>query len=214
MIKWLYGEWICFIDFKQSALTKPSLGSDALFVLWLLLSVMPVILLPILVLRIIICHDKKFWRSKWKFKSLLTDCKVLSDSIKFHREKDLKKNIHCYIVMWAGTLPLILSLLVWHLMLVNSSSDNTSVSSNLLSQAWIKKRKNSDRFYYVKWYEYQVMVHHSGRVFNFCRQLMKRGNTKMKASTKCKVDCGLPAFIVPIRICHACVVRGLNKKLQ
>lgn len=90
--------------------------------------------------------------------------------------------------MWAETLLSILSLLIRLLMLVNSSSDNTSVSSNLLSQAWIKERKNSDRFYYVKWYEYQVMLHHSGRVFNFCRQLMKRGNTKIKASTKCKVE--------------------------
>lgn len=86
--------------------------------------------------------------------------------------------------MWAETLLSILSLLIRLLMLVNSSSDNTSVSSNLLSQAWIKERKNSDRFYYVKWYEYQVMLHHSGRVFNFCRQLMKHGNTKIKASTK------------------------------
>lgn len=52
--------------------------------------------------------------------------------------------------MWAETLLSILSLLIRLLMLVNSSSDNTSVSSNLLSQAWIKERKNSDRFYYVK----------------------------------------------------------------
>lgn len=43
--------------------------------------------------------------------------------------------------MWAETLLSILSLLIRLLMLVNSSSDNTSVSSNLLSQAWIKERK-------------------------------------------------------------------------
>lgn len=67
--------------------------------------------------------------------------------------------------MWAEKLLSILSLLIRLLMLVNSSSDNTSVSSNLLSQAWIKERKNSDRFYYVKWYEYQVMLHHSGVQF-------------------------------------------------
>lgn len=90
--------------------------------------------------------------------------------------------------MWAETLLSILSLLIRLLMLVNSSSDNTSVSSNLLSQAWIKERKNSDRFYYVKWYEYQVMLHHSGRVFNFCRQLMKRGNAEIKASRGCQLS--------------------------
>lgn len=121
--------------------------------------------------------------------------KVCWQTVKYYQillnficKKKWKKNIYCCIVMWAETLLSILSLLIRLLMLVNSSSDNTSVSSNLLSQAWIKERKNSDRFYYVKWYEYQVMLHHSGRVFNFCRQLMKRGNTKIKASTKCKVE--------------------------
>lgn len=84
----------------------------------------------------IVCHDKNFWRNECRI------LKVCWQTVKYYQillnlicKKKWKKNIYCCIVMWAETLLSILSLLIRLLMLVNSSSDNTSVSSNLLSQA-------------------------------------------------------------------------------